>query len=75
VHGAYGRDALGLLPSLLNGGGRADRLGARAVFLIGSTVVALGNASRLFWHDEVGVLLGRFVVGFGAGLAMSAGRA
>ncbi|MGO1407966.1 MAG: MFS transporter, partial [Brachybacterium sp.] len=66
---------LGPLPSLLGGGALADRLGARAVVLTGGSVAAIGNASLLIWHGEVGVLLGRFVVGLGVGLAMSAGTA
>ncbi len=73
--GAYGIYALGLLPSLLGGGALADRLGARVVVLTGGAVAALGNASLLVWHDEAGVLLGRFIVGLGVGLAMSAGTA
>ena len=75
LNGAYGIYALGLLPSLLGGGALADRLGARAVVLTGGTVAAIGNGSLLIWHGEVGVLLGRFVVGLGVGLAMSAGTA
>ena len=75
LNGAYGIYALGLLPSLLGGGALADRLGARAVVLTGGSVAALGNASLLMWHGEAGVLIGRFVVGLGVGLAMSAGTA
>ena len=75
LNGAYGIYALGLLPSLLGGGALADKVGARAVVLTGGTVAAIGNASLLIWHDEVGVLLGRLVVGLGVGLAMSAGTA
>ena len=75
LNGAYGIYALGLLPSLLGGGALADRLGARLVVLTGATVAALGNASLLLWHGESGVLIGRFVVGLGVGLAMSAGTA
>lgn len=75
LNGAYGVYALGLLPSLLGGGALADRLGARAVVLTGGTVAAIGNASLLMWHGEAGVLIGRFVVGLGVGLAMSAGTA
>lgn len=75
VNGAYGIYALGLLPCLLGGGALADRIGARRVVLTGGTVAALGNAGLLFWHGELGLLVGRFIVGLGVGLAMSAGTA
>lgn len=73
VNAAFGIYALGLLPSLLGGGALVDRIGARGVVLTGATLAAVGNTSLLFWHDEVGVLVGRFIVGLGVGLTTSAG--
>lgn len=73
VNAAFGIYALGLLPSLLGGGVLVDRIGARGVVLTGATLAAAGNTSLLFWHDEVGVLVGRFIVGLGVGLTTSAG--
>lgn len=73
VNGAYGIYALGLLPSLLGGGVLVDRVGARNVVLTGGIIAAVGNVSLWFWHGEVGLLAGRFIVGLGVGLAVSAG--
>ncbi|MDR7330660.1 MFS transporter [Corynebacterium guangdongense] len=73
VNAAFGIYALGLLPSLLGGGALVDRVGARGVVLTGATLAAVGNTSLLFWHDEIGVLVGRFIVGLGVGLTTSAG--
>ncbi len=73
VNAAFGIYAVGLLPSLLGGGVLVDRIGARWVVLTGATLAAAGNSSLLLWHDEVGVLVGRFIVGLGMGLTTSAG--
>ena len=73
VNAAFGIYALGLLPSLLGGGVLVDRIGARGVVLTGAALAAVGNTSLLFWHDEIGVLIGRFIVGLGVGLTTSAG--
>lgn len=75
VNAAFGIYALGLLPSLLGGGALADRIGARKVVLTGGVIAALGNASLLLWHSGAELLLGRFIVGLGVGLAVSAGTA
>lgn len=75
VNGAYGIYALGLLPCLLGGGVLADRIGARPVVITGGLVAALGNLSLLLWNTGAGLLTGRFIVGLGVGLAMSAGTA
>lgn len=75
VNGAFGIYALGLLPSLLGGGALADRIGARRVVLSGGVIAALGNLSLLFWHSGAGLLPGRFIVGVGVGLVVSAGTA
>ena len=75
LSGAFGIYALGLLPGLLGGGVLADRVGARPVVLAGAVGAALGNLSLLFWHEGAGLLVGRFIVGLGVGLAVSAGTA
>ena len=75
VNGAFGIYALGLVPCLLLGGMFADRFGARPVVLTGGVIAALGNLSLLFWHDAAGLMIGRFIVGLGVGLAVSAGTA
>ncbi|GAB3593569.1 MFS transporter [Corynebacterium faecale] len=75
LNGAFGIYALGLLPGLLGGGVLADRVGARPVVLAGAVGAALGNLSLLFWHEGAGLLVGRFIVGLGVGLAVSAGTA
>lgn len=75
VNGAFGIYALGLVPFLLLGGMIADRVGARPVVLVGGFVAALGNLSLLLWHGAAGLMIGRFIVGLGVGLAVSAGTA
>ena len=75
VNGAFGIYALGLVPCLLFGGMIADRIGARPVVLTGGVVAALGNLSLLLWHGAAGLMIGRFIVGLGVGLAVSAGTA
>lgn len=76
VNGAFGIYALGLLPSLLAGGMLADRFGARMVVLSGGLLSALGNLWLLAFHDGAEqLLIGRFIVGLGVGLVVSAGTA
>ncbi|MFD8878671.1 MFS transporter [Corynebacterium xerosis] len=75
VNGAFGIYALGLVPFLLLGGMIADRVGARPVVIVGGFVAALGNLSLLLWHGAAGLMIGRFIVGLGVGLAVSAGTA
>ncbi|BAC16907.1 hypothetical protein [Corynebacterium efficiens YS-314] len=75
LNSAFGIYALGLLPGLLGGGVLADRFGARPVVLTGAVGAAAGNLSLLFSHDGAGLLVGRFIVGLGVGLAVSAGTA
>ncbi|MBM7368691.1 MFS transporter [Gordonia hydrophobica] len=75
LDGAFGVYALGLLPCLLGGGSVSDRVGRRIVVLIGAATAGLGNFVMIFWHVELGVFVGRFVVGLGVGLAVSAGTA
>lgn len=75
VNGAFGIYALGLLPNLLAGGVLADRFGARMVVLTGGVVSAAGNFMLLLAHDGPALLAGRFIVGLGVGLVVSAGTA
>ncbi|MCF8608322.1 MFS transporter [Gordonia sp. HY442] len=75
LEGAFAIYAIGLLPGLLTGGGLSDRIGRRPVVLTGATGAALGNLLMLIWHTEPGVFVGRFIVGLGVGLAVSAGTA
>lgn len=72
---AFGIYAIGLLPGLLSGGGISDRIGRKPIVLAGATGAALGNLLMLLWHTEPGVIVGRFAVGLGVGLAVSAGTA
>jgi MFS family permease len=75
LDGVFGIYALGLLPGLSAGGGLSDRLGRATVVVPGAVVAATGNAVLLVWQEPAGLLLGRFVVGLGAGLAFGAGTA
>lgn len=75
VNGAFGIYALGLVPCLLLGGMLADRFGARTVVLTGATAAAMGNLMLLLWQTSGGLFLGRFIIGLGVGLVISAGTA
>ncbi|WP_395727048.1 MFS transporter [Nakamurella sp.] len=75
VAGLYGLYAVGLLPGLLLGGSASDRLGRRAVAVPGALLAAVGTLVLLFWHDPTGLVVGRLVVGAGAGATFSAGTA
>lgn len=75
VNGAYGIYALGLVPSLLIGGALADRFGGRLVALAGSLIAVVGNSILMLFHGAPGLLTGRFIVGLGVGLVVSAGTA
>ena len=75
VNGAFGIYALGLVPCLLVGGMLADRFGARSVVLTGATAAAVGNMMLLLWQTTGGLFLGRFIIGLGVGLGISAGTA
>ena len=72
---AFGLYALGLLPSLLLGGGLSDRHGRRPVVVTGLTLAGLGNLVMLAWSTLPGVTVGRLVVGLGVGMVASAGTA
>lgn len=75
LEAAFGIYAVGLLPGLLTGGGISDRIGRKSLVLPGAAGAAFGNLLMLVWHTEPGVLVGRFAVGLGVGLAVSAGTA
>ncbi|ALG85321.1 MFS transporter [Gordonia phthalatica] len=75
LEAAFGIYAVGLLPGLLTGGGISDRVGRKPIVLPGAAGAAFGNLLMLVWHTEPGVLVGRFAVGLGVGLAVSAGTA
>lgn len=72
---AFGLYALGLLPGLLGGGALADRVHPRALTLTGATVAAIGNLCILLGQSPMTTVGGRFIVGLGVGLAISAGTA
>jgi hypothetical protein len=72
----FGAYAVGLVPGLLVGGPLSDRVGRRSVVLAASNVALAGSAILAFGAAGFGVLLvGRFVVGLGAGATFSAGTA
>ena len=75
LDGVFGVYALGLLPGLFGGGALSDRLGRPRVVLPGALVAALGTTLLLVSHEPGGLLLGRLVVGLGAGLTFGAGTA
>ena len=72
---AFGLYALGLLPSLLLGGGLSDRYGRRPVVVTGLALAGIGNLVMLATPTLVGVTIGRLVVGLGVGMVASAGTA
>lgn len=72
---AFGLYALGLLPSLLLGGGLSDRHGRRPVVVTGLVLASLGNLVMLAAPTLAGVTVGRLVVGLGVGMVASAGTA
>lgn len=75
ANSAYGIYALGLFPSLLVGGWVADRFGSRPAVVAGTVIAAAGNVYLMLGIPGHGLLLGRFVVGLGVGLVVSAGTA
>ncbi len=75
LDGVFGVYALGLLPGLFAGGAVSDRIGRPRVVLPGALLAAAGTATLLVSHEPVGLLLGRLVVGLGAGLTFGAGTA
>lgn len=75
LNGAYGIYALGLFPTLILGGLIADRVGAKPAVITGTLIAAAGNAFLMLVHAGWALLAGRFVVGLGVGLVVSAGTA
>ncbi len=75
LDGVFGIYALGLLPGLFAGGALSDRLGRPRVVLPGALLAAAGTATLLVSHEPAGLLVGRLVVGLGAGLTFGAGTA
>jgi MFS family permease len=75
LDGVFGVYALGLLPGLFGGGALSDRVGRPLVVLPGAAAAAVGTLVLLASHEPLGLLLGRLVVGLGAGLAFGAGTA
>ena len=75
LDGVFGIYALGLLPGLLTGGALSDRVGRAVLVLPGALIASLGTLILLLWHAAPGLMVGRLVVGIGAGLAIGAGTA
>jgi MFS family permease len=75
LDGVFGVYALGLLPGLFAGGALSDQWGRARVVLPGALLAAAGTATLLVWHEPAGLLVGRLVVGLGAGLTFGAGTA
>ncbi|GAB3665870.1 MFS transporter [Nocardioides korecus] len=75
LDGVFGVYALGLLPGLFGGGTLSDRVGRPLVVLPGAAVAALGTVVLLASHEPTALLVGRLVVGLGAGLTFGAGTA
>ena len=75
ANSAYGIYAVGLFPSLLIGGWVADRFGSRPAVVAGTVIAAAGNVYLMLGVPGHGLLLGRFIVGLGVGLVVSAGTA
>ena len=68
----FGIYALGLVPGLLVGGRVSDALGRRPVALSGSAIAVAGTVAMLGSQQSDVLLIGRFIVGLGVGLTMSA---
>ncbi len=75
LDGVFGVYAVGLLPGLFGGGALSDRVGRRLVVLPGSLIATAGSLVLLLDHGPGGLVVGRLVVGLGAGLTFGAGTA
>jgi MFS family permease len=75
IDAIFGIYALGLVPGLLVGGRASDALGRQTVACSGSTIAVVGTVAMLLSQHSDVLLAGRFIVGTGVGLAMSAGTA
>ncbi|CPR12850.1 transporter, major facilitator family protein [Mycobacterium bohemicum DSM 44277] len=71
----FGIYALGLLPGLVVGGRTSDAWGRRPVALTGAAAALVGTLAMVVSEHSFPLLVGRFVVGLGVGLAMSSGTA
>lgn len=71
----FGLYAVGLLPGLLGGGVLSDRVGRAAVAVPGAALATVGTLSLLEFHGPTGLVVGRLLVGLGAGATFSAGTA
>ncbi|OBH32142.1 MFS transporter, partial [Mycobacterium sp. E1715] len=67
----FGVYAVGLVPGLLVGGRTSDAFGRRPVALAGAATAVAGTVAMLCSQQYEILLLGRLIVGFGVGLAMS----
>lgn len=71
----FGLYAVGLLPGLLGGGVLSDRVGRAAVAVPGAALAGVGTLGLLEFHGPTGLVVGRLLVGLGAGATFSAGTA
>ena len=75
IDSAFGVYALGLLPGLLAGGSISDRIGRPRIVLPGATIAMLGTLVLALDAGAASLIVGRFIVGLGAGLTFAAGTA
>jgi MFS family permease len=71
IDAIFGIYALGLVPGLLFGGRASDALGRQSVAWAGSAGLLAGTMAMLFSQQPDVLLVGRFTVGLGVGLATS----
>jgi MFS family permease len=67
----FGIYAVGLLPGLLIGGRASDAFGRQAVAWAGSAMTLAGTVAMLFSQESAVLLVGRVILGFGVGFAIS----
>lgn len=75
IDAIFGIYAVGLVPGLLVGGRASDALGRQTVAWSGTTIAVVGSIAMLLSQHPDVLLAGRFIVGAGVGLAMTAGTA
>jgi MFS family permease len=71
LNAIFGIYAVGLLPGLLIGGRASDAFGRQAVAWAGSATMLAGTVAMLFSQEPAVLLIGRVVLGFGVGFAIS----
>ena len=71
LNAIFGIYAVGLLPGLLIGGRASDAFGRQAVAWAGSATMLAGTVAMLFSQESGVLLVGRVVLGFGVGFAIS----